>query len=988
MSFVRLDKKQAKAVIQELVDNFRLNIKDFKDAKYKEDQVRIDFIDKFFKALGWDVSNDDQVAMCYREVIYEAKIKDERTGTLREPDYAFAIGGNPVFYVEAKKPSVDLSENKDADRAAFQVRRYAYSAKMPVSILTDFEEFSVYDTSVAPKIGDTAKDYRVRYFTYDQYIEDDKFDFLWNNFSYEAVRKGSIQRFKEDNSNRGTGKIDVKLLEMIENWRLSLAKNIALRNEALSIRNLNTIVQKIINRLVFLRIAEDKEMENYESLKKILSSKEIYQSLQILFTNANIKYNSGIFAQENYERLLIVDNDVLKKIIEEVYPPKCFYAWKVLPVDILGNIYEKLLGSVISFRNVKNGHTVTIEEKPEVKKAGGVYYTPRYIVDYIIRNTIGKKLDTLSLKDAEKVTVCDPACGSGSFLIRAYKYLLDWYLTQYLADEQKISQYKKKGILVETMSGTELALEEKKRILLTHIYGVDLDVQAVEVTKLSLLLQMLENEGKEIGSLFRSSDMHILPNLSNNIKSGNSLVGTDFYDNSQLEMFDDEKLFHINAFDWEKQFPDIFAQGRFQVIVGNPPYINVELVEPIIKEYYRKKYSFIYKRYDVFAIFIERTLNHLLSSSGTSSFIVPSVVHSNLSYKKLRDYILNNHLLRKVCYTGGKVFRGPTIDTTILVFDKEKIDSITLENWSHYPNLKSGSVPFDYFSKFDNIISIDLSEQDSLFEKLFNEKLPKISDCFSVFQGIVTGNNQVFIFDTEQEAIEKGIDKELLHPLCHGRDIGKYEIKNTSRRILYLNNDINIEDYPNVKKWLLPFKSSLMQRREAKKGVIKWFSLQWPRGKNELDLREKILVQATRNESLKTRIVATIDSNAIYGLQGIMFIVPMINIKRFSLSFLLGILNSKLINYLFATRFLNLAIKAEYLKHVRLPMSSCEEQQEISHLVSHIMEVKQQLTNAFSEQDKMICQQKIDILDRQIDQKVYKLYGLTEDEINMIEANS
>lgn len=976
-----------------MVKTFRQGIDYYQSNDYKEDHVRKEFIDKFFKALGWDVYNENGVWPPFREVISEATVKDEKTGTQKEPDYAFGFGGNPVFYVEAKKPSVNLKENKDADKAAFQVRRYAHSASMPISILTDFEEFSIYDTSVAPRQGDTAKEYRIRYFTYDQYVQDKTFDFLWDTFSYDSVQKGSIDRFSKDKkNNRGTGQIDVKLLQSIEKWRLSLAKNLALRNDTLPVRNLNAIVQKIINRIVFLRIAEDKAMENYGSLKEAVSQKGIYQSLQTLFANANCKYNSGIFAQEAYEKHLTVDDVVLKNIIEEMYPPKCYYVWKVLPVDILGNIYEKLLGSTITFKNVKNGHTVTIEEKPEVKKAGGVYYTPRYIADYIIQNTLGEKLASLSLKEAEKITICDPACGSGSFLIRAYKYLMDWYLTQYLKDEQKIATYKKRGVIIDTANGgIELSMETKKRILLNHIYGVDLDAQAVEVTKLSLLLQMLENEGREFGSLFRSSDMHILPKLENNIKSGNSLIGTDFYNNCQSDSLDNDKMFKINAFDWEQNFPEIFDRGGFQVVVGNPPYINVQLVEDQIKEYYRKKYSFVYKRYDVFAIFLERTISHLLSPMGTSAFIVPSVVHSNLSYKKFRDHILNDRLLRKVCYTGNKVFIGPTIDTTILVFDKSGTDTITIEDMSDPTEIKSASVAADYFSKFDNLISVNTNsteKQSTLFEKLFRDDLPEISEGYTVFQGIVTGKNPAYIFDSEQDAIEKGIEKELLHPLCLGRDVEKYDIKNSNRRILYLSNETNIENYPGARSWLLPFKDSLIKRREVKKGVIEWFSLQWPRKKAELDLRDKILMQRTRNESLKTRIVATLDSTAIYGMEGIIFVIPKADKDVKPLAFLLGILNSKLINYLFATKFLNLAIKAEYLKRVRLPLASQEVQNEISALVMNIIDAKRVFANALSDQDKKICQQKIDIFNQKIDEKVYKLYGLSDEEISMIEANS
>ena len=253
-----------------------------------------------------------------------------------------------------------------------------------------------------------------------------------------------------------------------------------------------------------------------------------------------------------------------------------------------------------------------------------------------------------------------------------------------------------------------------------------------------------------------------------------------------------------------------------------------------------------------------------------------------------------------------------------------------------------------------------------------DKKLESIDDNFTVFQGIVTGNNEAFIFESESDAVSKGVDKELLHPLCHGRDIEKYKVRSLERRILYIDNSVDIEKYPNTKKWLLNYKAQLEKRREAAKGTINWYGLQWARVKSELDLKEKILLQRTRNESLKTRIVATIDSNSTYTSEGIYLIIP--KTKKYSLHFLLGILNSKLLNFLIATKFLNLAIKAEYVKQVRIPTATKEQQQEIISLVDKILEAKK--TDATTDTTE---------LEKQIDQKVYKLYGLNPGEINIVE---
>ena len=568
MNFIPHTKEESLQIIKDLVARFKQNEKSYTSVIYDESNTRTDFIDKFFEALNWDVRNDNGFAERFREVVREDKVVIN--GQTKAPDYSFRLGGQKIFFVEAKKPSVNI---KDDIAPAYQLRRYAYTAKLPLSILTDFEEFAVFDTKIKPNPNDKASAARIQYMRYDQYEEN--FDYLWNTFSKEAVQTGSFDQYCESGKNkRGTSEIDNELLSTIEKWRLDLAKNIALRNPQLSLRNLNIAVQKIIDRIIFLRIAEDKDMEDLETLKNACNSSDAYNELKKVFENANVKYNSGLFASENWINELIIDSKVLKDIANELYYPSCPYAWVALPVEVLGNIYEKFLGSEINFKNVKNGHTVTVEEKPEIKKAGGVFYTPTYIVKYIVEQTIGKKLADCTPENASSITICDPACGSGSFLVGAFKYLLNWYLDKYTKNKTEENKNLKTGKLISVKNGIELSIQEKKKILTTHIYGVDIDAQAVEVTKLSLYLQMLEGEGKQENSLFRESDMHVLPYLGDNIKCGNSLIGSDFYASQDLSLFEEEAMYKVNAFDWEKEFSQIFKNGGFDCVIGNPPYVS------------------------------------------------------------------------------------------------------------------------------------------------------------------------------------------------------------------------------------------------------------------------------------------------------------------------------------------------------------------------------------------------------------------------------
>ena len=218
------------------------------------------------------------------------------------------------------------------------------------------------------------------------------------------------------------------------------------------------------------------------------------------------------------------------------------------------------------------GHQAKVEEKPEVRKAGGVYYTPTYIVDYIVKNTLGELLKGQSARAEDRpLRVLDPACGSGSFLLGAYQYLLDWYLDWYLNNDPARWGRGKNPALVEGRDGWQLTMDKKKEILLNHIHGVDIDAQAVEVTKLSLLLKVVEKPGQL--SLFTE---RILPDLGQNIHCGNSLIGPDYYEGQQLPMLAGDEAYRVNAFDWKKAFPRIFAAGGFDAVIGNPPEIAVK----------------------------------------------------------------------------------------------------------------------------------------------------------------------------------------------------------------------------------------------------------------------------------------------------------------------------------------------------------------------------------------------------------------------------
>ena len=638
--------------ITQLVERFEEQKEFYKRSEYNETLTRRDFIDPFFKALGWDVDNEQGYAESYREVIHEDKIK---IGTAtKAPDYSFRLGGGKrLFFVEAKKPSVFI---KDDITPAYQVRRYGWSAKLPISIITDFEEFAIYDCTKKPNPSDKASNARIKYLSYNNYLNE--FDFLWDTFSKEKVLKGSFDKFvQNDKQKKGTSTVDYEFLNSLDTWRTYLANNIALRN-TIDEDELNFVVQHIIDRIIFLRIAEDRSVEPYGSLQDTLKNGDYYQNLLRQFHIADQKYNSGLFdfSKDKTSGKIAIDNKVIKTIVNDLYYPISPYEFSVLSVEILGSAYEQFLGKQISLS--KTGRAV-IEEKPEVRKAGGVYYTPQYIVDYIVQNTVGKLVIGKTPKEISKIKLVDPACGSGSFLIGAYQYLLTFH-KDYYSNNGKPSKGSKDNPL--TPEGN-LTTAEKKRILLNNIYGVDLDANAVEVTKLSLLLKCIEGEtAASIATQLMLFHERILPTLDNNIKSGNSLIDVDFYA-TELDFGEERK---IKPFNWQKAFPEVFKQGGFDCVVGNPPYVQPNVLDTNSQLYLMSKFK---ANTDLYSLFIEQSIT-LLKNNYKLGFIVPSLFLKGVRYQTLRNVINTNCENVLVKEFGDGVFEKVQMPTCVIFLIK------------------------------------------------------------------------------------------------------------------------------------------------------------------------------------------------------------------------------------------------------------------------------------------------------------------------------
>jgi len=657
--------------------------------------------------------------------------------------------------VEAKKPSIDIRSDPSP---AYQLRRYAYSAKLPLSILTDFQEFAVYDTRIKPSPNDSASVARIQYSPFEDYPQ--KWTFLTGTFSRDAILHGAFDKYVEDTrSKRGTSEVDKEFLALIDQWREKLARNIALRNKGLSLHQLNGAVQKTIDRIVFLRIAEDRGIDTYGSLHALLNGANQYERMLQLFTQADARYNGGLFnfAEDTVTSHLTVDGNIIKDIIRSVYYPQSPYAFSVLDVAILGSIYEQFLGKTI---RLTTEHRVKVEEKPEVKKAGGVYYTPKDIVEYIVDHTVGEALHDATPAKVEQLHILDPACGSGSFVLGAYDKLLSWHLDWYAQEEHRAKALKDHRIIEPRTGDYRLTIDEKRRILTNNIYGVDIDDQAVEIAKLSLTLRLLEGETQETAELFtKGGRQRLLPKLETNIKCGNSLIGPDFYSDTPESLFvDDDTRYRINAFDWkgEPGFKRIFdAHGGFDVVLGNPPYIRIQALKefnPVEVEYYKDKYKAASKgNYDLYAVFVEQGLN-LLNDHGHLGYILPHKFFNAQYGEPLRKLIADGSHLKNVVHFGDQqIFGNATTYTCLLFLDAQPHQSFhvakvtDLAAWRRERLATEGDLSSTTATSAE--WNFTVGSGAALFEKL--SKMPvKLADIAEkIAQGIRTSANEVYVVD-------------------------------------------------------------------------------------------------------------------------------------------------------------------------------------------------------------------------------------------------
>ena len=776
--------------LKELIIKYRENREFYCDSKnaYNETECRDEYISPLLQCFGWDVQNEKGKLPQYKEVVVE-----RFSNSSERPDYTLTLNGVSKFFVEAKKPSVDITIDIEP---SFQARKYGWNAKHAISLLTNFENLMIYDTTSQPKDGDEVRTSLYRKYYFEEYAE--KFDEISELISRESVYSGKYDSYVENNFNNGRtfkAEIDEIFLKQMNVWRLKFGEYLYSKDEKYhNVKLLNDTVQDFINQIIFLRICEDRKLPLYKKLYEMTSDrKELQRLLTESFKEADKRYNSGLFRGEN--PIFDLSSDLIFEMIESLYYPKNPYLFTVIEPSILGKIYESFLTESI----VVSEDGISLSEKKEYKYKS-VVSTPIEIVKYMVKNTLDPLCEGKTPEQISKLKIIDIACGSGIFLEEVYQYLVDACVSWYLENDE--------SYLLELSGGKKkLPIEDKKKILTNCIYGVDIDIYAVEVSKFSLLLKLLEDETEP--SVKESTP--ILPELSMNIMAGNSLVTSD--DISKLDLSVDELLSMI-PFDWSS----INDGNKFDVVLGNPPYVKTEDIHLLSgeKEFniYKSKYKSAYKQFDKYFLFVEKALS-LLNDNGVLCYIIPNKFFKIAAGQELRKLICKN-VIAIDDFGDAQLFPDKTIYSSIVSISEKKkekmkysyisnvvdlwlgnnINSIDISTDELTGNPWSLSSDIDFMKMIQNMQSrsISLSEVADIFNGIQTsaERAEKFSDKKEVYwfdSNCITSEDEKYIYVHRFEKdykIEKNILKPYFKPTkVAQKGMGTYSVLSTDKKIIF-----------------------------------------------------------------------------------------------------------------------------------------------------------------------------------------------------------
>jgi len=1005
--------EKAWLVAQALTKKFAQGLSHYLSHEYQEAEVRQEFIDKFFKALGWDVGHDIQHDPYRREVRIEKSEKKYKG----RADYAFSIAPHyrrVRFFVEAKRPQVTI---KTPDNC-FQAIRYSWPKGLPIAVLTDFNHLHIIDSRFRPNINSSTSRV-VRSWHHSDLLDREKFAEIYYLLSRESVAKGSLDVFTETELPplqvaakqytlfAGEARdFDEDFLNKLDEWREVLAGVFKRARNELNGEELTECVQRTLDRLIFIRFLEDKGIEPDAVIARFgQHNKTHWHDFVAVCKRMDHTYNGVVFKPHRTldDSGFEPDSAVFSNICDELTDEHSPYNFDSIPVEILGRIYERFLGKVVLAKR----KTVEVVEKEDVRKAGGVFYTPDYIVAYMVEHSLGQQVSGKKPDDILKLRIIDTACGSGSFLIGVFAYLVH-ELAAYWRKQAKHP----KGVVEVREGETHLTLQYKRQILINCIYGVDIDPQAVEVAQLSLYLKLLEEETTDSAHQMQIEiGVALLPSLSRNIVMGNSLVTLE---DEGGDLFSLEKLHEVKSLDFKAAFSQVFHNGGFDLLIGNPPYIK-EYTNRAAFDYVRNS-PYYQGKMDIWYLFACRGLDWLKPESGTLAYIATNNWVTNAGAKRLREKITSEARIEELIDFGDfKVFRDAGIQTMILIAkrsnkpDRYSFDFRRLEgkhrtlaeaqalleklpgNGRTYlePTFERSRIPSSPLTFSESNIEdiLDKISAKRNFELDGNTEVAQgivapqdslnakgrtlLSGSYSVGQGIFNITNE-----EKRELHLSRAEQALIKPFFTSAELSRYYGNSQNQLwVIYTDsrfkNPDEMEPYPNLKRHLDQF-SSIITSDNHPYGLHRARDEKFFIGEKIISLRK-----CTEPSFTYTDFPCYVSQT-----------FNIIKTDRVNLLYLTALLNSRLVRFWLKHRGKmqgqNFQVDKEPLMAIPLCVPGKSEQERLAKITKHIIECKQRMAGETTDSAQMQLQRSFEQFEEKLEDAIEALYGLDETDRGLI----
>jgi type I restriction-modification system DNA methylase subunit len=985
-----MDKEQARLKVAALVERFHSLSYAQVQRDYQEANTRKDFILPLFEALGWDTALVDEVF-------------EERRAASGAVDYAFRIRGVSRFYLEAKPLRAELSSNPDWVKQAVT---YAYSKGIPWVVLTNFKELWAFSGDVQPQ--------RFLTLAADRYVED--FDLL-NLLSKEAVEQGLLEK-EAAKYGAFPPKVSVerRLYEQLSQWRERLFNQLHQYRRDLSFSLVDETVQRLFNRLIFIRTCEDRKIEEPVLLPLLRQFQGrslrdgLWEALRKAFAEFDRSYDSELFSFHALDQQGFFQDDSLAEVIQGLYQPSgglVTYDFSLIDADVLGRVYEQYLGHVAqAVRQRYREYQLSLErgfsseqapeeaieviERPQRRRAQGIYYTPRWVVDYIVRQTVGRFIqEHKNRPDAiHNLRILDPACGSGSFLIRAYDELL---------------QYHAQGRPPEWVF-----TDDRLAILRNNIFGVDLDPQAVEIARLNLLLRAVR-------------ERQLLPELAGNIKVGNSLISGG---EAELRPLFGDAWRDKRPFNWKEQFPGVVDEEGFDVVIGNPPYERIQRIDRTEADYFRSHFDSAHGSFDISILLLEQALN-LIKPGGRLGFITSGKFLKTEYGKRIQQYLRSQATVEIVADLSGLQVFGDATNYPVIMVAQKGVRSASMSY------IWAGNDPYPTEPALSELPTVKVEQSaitqgvwppahgsaKTLMEKLEAESIPLGKLAKSVFTGLQTSADTIYhlslvsyrnsggVLVRNRQGEERALEPDLLKPLLAGKNIERYVAQDTGDVLLFpyhVNSGkaalISVDDmpskYPATWQYLRDHEAELRRRERGKMDHERWYAYVYPKN---LALHDFPKLAVPR---LVHRLEAYYDAKGRYYLDNVdVGGVILQDDSHPNYLLILGLLNSRLMDWYFQRisapfRGGFRSANRQFLDPLpirQLDLTDPTDRQVHDAIVARVGEMLA-LQDRLSPVRNTPCTERDDLLreverkDREIDNLVYNLYDLTGEERRLVEG--